>query len=164
MSDNTKLADTAAALLQVCVDGLTTAGLTVPERQYVSSGSVAYDCEQLVVTLERLYPAVPFQDDPGAPVLRMTLLRAATLGVHLVRCIPTLSDGPRGDVFPTPADLDASGMALLTDALVLPKVITTAWRADTFLGTCDQMGIREVLPAEPDGGFGGTICRVDVQL
>lgn len=165
MADDTRLADTAAALLQVAADGLVAAGRTPPERQYVTSGAPAYDCEQLVVALVRLYPGVPFQDDPSLPVLRCVLLRSATFAVHLVRCIPTLKEGVRGgSTMPAAADLDASGMDLLTDALVLPKVVVGAWHARTFLDTCDQMGVREVLPAEPQGGFGGTIMIVDVQV
>lgn len=165
MSDDTKLADTAQTLLEVVAAGLATAGLSVPTRQYVTAGSVAYDCEQLVVSLERLYPGIPFADDPANPVLRCVLLRAASLTVHLVRCIPVLHDGPRGGtIVPTSDELGASGAGLLTDALVVPKVIVAAWHANEFLGTCDQMGVREVLPAEPDGGFSGTITRVDVQV
>lgn len=161
----TKLADTADALLTVVADGLTAAGLQVPVRTYVADGPPAYDCEQLVVALVRLYPGLPFQDDPGQPVLKATLLRSATLAVHLVRCLPAMKSGPRGaDVFPTQDELNTSGMRVLTDAYVLPTSVVAAWHAGTFLGLCDAMGVRELVPAEPQGGFGGSILTVDVQF
>lgn len=161
----TRLADTADSLLNVVAAGLAAAGQPVPERQYVAEGPPAYDCEQLVVALVRLYPGLPFLEDPSAPVLKATLLRSATLAVHVVRCIPTLKSGPRGgEVFPTPAELQASGMAVLTDAYVMPTCVVRAWHDGTFLGLCDAMGVRELVPAEPQGGFGGSIMTVDMQF
>lgn len=161
----TRLADTCATLLQVVADGLEGEGITVPERRYVTSGAPAYDCEQLVVALTRLYPAIPFQDDPALPVLRAVLLRAASVAVHLVRCVPTPTQSSRGGAaLPTAAALDDAGMTLLTDALMMPVVTVRAWHDGSFLSTCEQMGVREVLPAEPDGGFGGTIMLLDFQV
>lgn len=136
-------------------------GLALPARRYVAEGPPAYDCEQVVVAFARSYPGLPFQENPAAPVLRATLLRSVTLAVHVVRCIPTISD--RG-VFPKVEALDASARNLLVDAFLVPGALVRGYHAGAFAGLCDGFGVREVVPAEPSGGFGGIIATVDVQF
>lgn len=155
------VADLAAEVLAAIVAAYADEAIDLPARQYVADGPPAYDCEQVVVALVRLYPGLPFLENPSAPVLQATLLRTVTLAVHVVRCIPTVSD--RGKA-PSAAVLGASGVRVLTDAYMVPTSLVRAWHAGTFRGRCESFGIREAVPAEPSGGFGGTIVTMDAQF
>lgn len=154
----------ATAVLDTVVAAYAAATIDLPDRRYTTSGAVAYDCEQVVVSLVRLYPGIAFLEDPSQPVLKATLLRSIQLAVHVVRCIPTLKDSPAGDVFPEPTELDASGQELLVDAYMLPTCIVRAWHDGDLSSYCSTLGVRELVPAEPDGGFGGSILSIDAQF
>lgn len=155
--------DLGAQVLAVIEAAYATAGVDLPDRRYVTAGAVAYDCEQLVVSLTRMYPGIAFLEDPAAPVLKATLLRSVTFAVHLVRCIPTLTEG-KTTVWPTPAALNASGEQILQDAYLLPTSVVKAWHDGSLSSACDTLGIREAIPAEPMGGFGGMILAIDAQF
>lgn len=155
----------AQAVLDTVVAAYAAEAIELPDRRYTTSGAVAYDCEQVVVSLVRLYPGIAFLEDPSQPVLKATLLRSVQLAVHVVRCIPTLKDGT-GPInpFPTATELDDSGQQLLVDAYMLPTSIVRAWHDGDLSTYCSTLGVRELVPAEPDGGFGGSILSIDAQF
>lgn len=157
----TRVYDLGAAILAAIQAAYVTAGVALPDRAYVAEGPPAYDCEQIVVAFTRMYPGLPFRDDPTAPVLKAVLLRSVTFAVHVVRCIPVVDDYGNA---PSAEMLDGTAAAVLTDAYLLPTSVVKAWHAGDLSGTCDEFGVREVVPAEPSGGFGGTIMQVDAQF
>lgn len=157
----TRLYDLAAGVLAAVETTYQAEGIDLPERRYVADGPPAYDCEQVVVALVRMYPGLPFQEDPGQPVLKMRLLRSVTLAVHVVRCIPVLDN--QGNP-PTAAAIDASGANVLQDSWMLPWAMLEGHRQQLFAPLCDTIGMRELTPAEPSGGFGGSILLLDAQL
>lgn len=131
----------------------------LPDRQYVWSGAVAVDCEQVVVALEQLFQGLPGVADSAA--LQCTVLRTTQLAIYVIRCVPTSSaDGTP----PSETVMDASGTTMLTDAHVLMRSVVEGYRAGDFAGTCDSFSIVNLLPVGPSGGYGGNVLRVQVQL
>lgn len=161
MADPTALYDLAAAALAAVEAEYATAGVDLPARRYVAEGPPAYDCEQVVLAFVRLYPGTAFAEDAPGLAQRAMFPRSATLALHIVRCIPVLSD--RGKP-PTVPQLDGSAASIMTDVLLAPVSLVRAWHAGAWAGLCETFGIREVIPAEPSGGFGGSITTFDVQV
>lgn len=115
----TALHDAALELLTVAVDALAGTDAGAPDRQYVSPGPPAFDCEQVTVHAGAIGDA---QTAPLAPALAPAMRDAttghvflATLVVTAIRCTPALA-GPDGSTFPAPADLQASALVTQTDA------------------------------------------------
>lgn len=157
----TAIYDLAAAALAAVEDEYAFADVALPARRYVAEGPPAYDCEQVVLAFVRGYPGVPFAENAAGLAERAMYVRSVTLALHVVRCIPVVDDKGRPPKVPA---LDASASLILTDAFLVPTSLVRAYHAGAFAGICDTFGIREVLPAEPQGGYGGTIVTFDVQL
>lgn len=157
----TRLYDLAAGVLAAVETTYQAENIPLPDRRYVSDGPPAYDCEQVVVALVRMYPGLPFQEDPGQPILKLTLMRSVTLAVHVVRCIPVVNNAGKA---PSVDAMEASGLTVLTDSWMLPWAMLEGHRQQVFAELCDTIGMRELTPAEPLGGFGGSILLLDAQL
>lgn len=163
MAPADQLATVAVDLLDALVSELPDLlGTPVPDRHYVHVGEVAYEIgcgDQLVVALERAAPGPPGLEQqtplPGANVW------TSLLAVHLVRCVPTLQ--PKGAP-PTVLSLHAMGIQQMIDAAALRKAVRSTYKAGDWGSGCTAVLWGETVPNGPQGGVGGIICRVLVQV
>lgn len=140
-------------LLESIVDEFALLGLPLPPRQYVANGDVAFDCEQLVVTLERVYSGLPGQETTRRTLLPR--LQSAQYAAYLVRCAPVMDDRGRP---PEEAAMEASAITLYSDMNVMWRVIGTIW------GNCRDSSIGTVEIVGPSGGYVAALARVAVQV
>lgn len=149
----------ATDVLNSVVDRFTNEGIDLPERQYVTGGQVAIDCEQLVVEVMRVFTGLP-----GAEVVRpvdCAVPRSAEIRIWLIRCVPVVKDS--GDA-PSAGELDTSGKKLLTDGWVLTWGLLAEYRDGNFLSQCDKLAIGNLLSVGPDGAYGGWNLRIQADL
>ena len=99
-------------------DGYSVEGITLPERQYLTLGTPANDCEQLVVSWQQSYLGVP-GDEASAPQ-NCDAPRSAVFVVQLSRAMPVVNDRGRS---PAAAVIQESSEALLVDAHVLTNIV-----------------------------------------
>lgn len=156
-----RLADLADAMLAAVVARYTMNGLTLPPRQYTHVGEVAYDCEEVVATLESIYPGLPGEEAITAPPRGGAFVATARMALVLVRCVPAVSD--RGKA-PTAAQLNAAGQAALIDAREVLKALTGAASAGDFTPYCTSVSYFGTEFVGPQGAFLGSVTRFDVQL
>lgn len=166
---DTRIKDVSHSLLTNLGAALTTAGIDVPSRAYITTGLPALD-----------YPVG--NEDPTTDcgeqfvVSWLGMLTVSQLGqtikcatpfvgrfvVGLFRCVPTIdSDG----VAPDTADLTASGDELSIDAMTLCKVIVDQQLNRKLLdNTCAVISVGNVLAYGPAGGIGGVTVELLVEL
>lgn len=161
MGDPQRLYLLASQVLETVATGLADAGLVVPARRYVADGNaVAWDCEQLVVSVDSTqgYEGNVAAEQLG-PAFAMAL-RAATLGVWIVRPAPALDD----EGTPPPADeIDANAQVVLQDPMVTLECL---WRAHAAgeLGSCKGLAFQRWQAIGPSGGLTGGVLRLNVDL
>lgn len=152
---------TARAVLDQLVTRLPALGVTdVPDRQYVSIGLPALDCEQLVVSIDRI---VGHEGNPGTETtapLRCLVMRAVELTVWLLRCAPTVGDS--GDP-PAAADIDASSEQVAGDPQAVLQALLGAYR-DGDVGSQWGVVFMDWRAITPEGGLVGGAQRVRYDL
>lgn len=155
----TDLADLADSILAAVEARHADAGIGLPNRRYTHTGEVAYDCEQLVVTLTGVFAGLPASphNDPVNPVAPIS----ASFEIHVVRCVPTLDQ--QGNP-PSVDRLNASAQEIATDHYVLARGILTSARTGEYGDHCQAVTIDRVGPADPQGGYGGTIATISVGI
>lgn len=131
---------------------------TPPERQYVSHGEPAYDCDQLTVHLERLRPKIA---DRGLDTCMVAPV--APLVVTLLRCITNATEQqpiPPADV------IHAENLALLEDGWRLWKGLTRAWATGAWPADvpCDKVRWGVMEPRGPSGYLAGWRIGVEVEF
>lgn len=90
MSDGEWIAAFMERVLGTIEDTFTAAGITLPERRYITFGTPAADCAQLTISLQQIYLGTP-----GAPVSEPTPCSSPTtavLRVELLREVPIPQD------------------------------------------------------------------------
>lgn len=157
--NKTLLYDTAADVLDSVATRLAAQGITVPTRQYVHAGEVAFDCcDQLVVTVVQLDHAMPGEQ---ATILQCAPPRHANIDVWLTRCVPVSKDN--GDP-PTAAELEASAAEVLTDMWSLAYVLWEGYQAHDWGGTCSSVILNAIEAVGPEGGCGGSHAAIDLLI
>lgn len=151
----------AADLLAAVITHFATSDRTLPERQYVSGGeptAVAWDCEQLTVTLEGIGWGIAEESYPvtmQANNNRGLAQRHAVYDIELVRCVPDTSTIRNG--VPEASALNLWGMGILRDMGLLSQATVAFSNTLRKLGAVVRPGI--VAPAGPSGGFVGSVCQ-----
>lgn len=149
------LYDLATALLEHVTQTFATENIDLPTRQYVTTGDVAIDCEQLVVQVGPIRSGLP--EIPEERRLKYPRMMSVDLTVWLTRCVPTQDNQGRP---PTAASLEESSVDLLRDRVVCwTAAMSSAWRSacqDASGGLGDAHG--------PEGGYAGCTTRVTVQV
>lgn len=154
--------DHAADLLASVVDRMGdvyddyTPPIVLPERQYVHAGEVAWDCEQVVVTVVDLRHAFPGET---AKPLVCSPPRHIHMEVWIVRCVPTLDDNGNP---PSPAALDAAAHTELQDLWTLAYVLWKGYSDADWGGTCASVLLGPVDTVGPLGAYAAV--KADVYL
>jgi hypothetical protein len=152
--------DLAAASLDAIVDNWPVELEPLPDRRYVTFGEVAWDCEQLVVSVERTFGVdtgdVLSENVLGIDASAPFQLRGATVACSLIRCVPVVDD--QGNP-PTPVALADSATVVLADGIAMFNCLADAHRAGD-LATCNGVAFEAGEAQTPDGGFGGWLTRV----
>lgn len=162
MTAITVVHDLASAMRAAIEDRYQTEGVDLPDRRYSHAGEVAVDCAQLVVTSSRLYPGTPAQE--AQRPLDGRFMRSAELVVWLLRCVPVATSTATTFSPPSPAELDAAGLEVLTDLWLLPDAVNQAYLAGDFMTRCDNLAFVGAVPYGPAGGFGGTVATWQAQV
>lgn len=157
ISDPEARAVIAASLLSQAAGALTSA----PARQLVSQGPPAWDCEQLVVWLQRVRPRLIGGQTKCAVVL------VAEYHIGILRCVPTMrNDGTP----PAAADLTSSATGLYTDAAEIQQELLANWLDGTLLASvshptpCQIVTVGDLTALAPAGGFAGWDFTLTIQL
>lgn len=131
-----------------------TAGIALPDRQYWTLATPAWDCEQLVVSFVQAYFGPP--GDEATRPQPCDGVRSAAMTVQVVRCIPT--GGKRGTGVPTAESIQAMSEQLAIDAYLL---LDLAPQLDQWDPGYPGMGvIATVDSAEAQGGYQGVTLSV----
>lgn len=158
VADPTHVADVAAAILAYVKSVFEEAEVALPERQYRTSGGIAFDGEQCVVMFDGITAGAPGRVANGPQ--DCVIERFATYLVGVVRCVPVSDD--QGDP-PTMEALDASAVELLTDAWVLQRAAEGLPTAGIVLDGY-AVAVTGLEALEPSGGLGGQAVTVQVAL
>lgn len=137
----------------------------LPEQQYVTNGTIAWDgCELLAVSVARTAQAS--EGDPASEAIVSTPaflgLMFAVADITLLRCVPDMTqDGNELPLLPSPDELTASAVQILKDAQALTN---TALAMAKNLASCGGVVVEGWTPAGPEGGMGGGSLRIRVSL
>lgn len=131
----------------------TVQGLTLPDKRYVTTGLIAADCEQLVVTLAAAFAGRPTQEAP-ATEWTTDKVRTATFQVELWRCVTAGSAATTGS-------LDAEGRVRLTEGWLLHRGLVEAVLRNEIVG-CRDGSVGRLETVGPEGAYAGLRVTVDV--
>lgn len=155
-----RLFDAAQALLDTVVAHYVTAGVALPDRQFVSDGTPAWDCEQVVVYVERTFSGT-LENENTRP-LNCLVVRSAQMVVEIARCTPVFAS--EYDDSPPAADaIQAVSRQVLADSMHMTNAIVAAHQAGE-LGGCKGLALVEWESLGPQGGLVGGRQRVRWQL
>lgn len=154
-------AELAQSLLDYVVQSYSTSTTAdaLPTRQVIAAGDmrqVAWDCEQLVVSLAGIEIDSPEQS-PATPLRLKVGIRHVAFTVQVVRCTATPTNGPNGTVrLPTMEQITAAGMVAFRDAGQLSQAIFEwATRAVSVDGPGGILAaaVGSVAPVGPQGAY-----------
>lgn len=164
-----RLEQTAEAILTNLASALEAEGIVVPSRRYVAAGDIAHDfastdcAEQFAITWGGSFQGLVAQGGnlTNAPILCAMPL-TAQFTVVLLRCVPVIN---ALGIPPSESELDASGKAILRDAMTLAAVAIDEHLAGSLDEmNCQLVGITQLAPVGPLGGVGGTTLTLLVGL
>lgn len=155
-ADQDVLGELLLLALERVVGTFERAQVPLPDRQYISYGSVVADCAQLTVELGQLYPGSPGSDP--SQTQRCDGPRTAVLLIQLFREAPTVVGG-RGPTAPTVAALNAIAVEMSRDAWLLLDAAQAIDAAGWNTGV-----IAEVSPVATSGGYIGSSMTLTLQV
>lgn len=153
----------ARDILDTLTAGYATANADLPARQLVTPGLPSWDCEGVYVQVERVYThdgnvageiLQAATDHPGHA------LTGCVVAVSILRCVPTLEDGPRPKIPPAAAE-EAAAELILTDAQRSWNILLAAQRAGEIAG-CNGLAYDSWTSDGPAGGIAGGVLRLRV--
>lgn len=155
----------ARSIIDALNAGYQNDGVALPDHQLVTPGLPAWDCAGLYVHVERTFghdgniaaeAVQPLTAHPGHT------LRAATIAITLLRCVPEASDdGGGGIILPSASAEEAAAALILTDAQRMLNILVAAQKAGDLTG-CNSLAFESWQSAGPEGGLGGGLLRVRV--
>lgn len=153
----------ATATLGAIGDHFAAHGVELPARRYVSAGDIAFDCDQLTVTLVSYYGTNGDVSVQTAQPMRCNTLRGTLFEVMLLRCAPTIEGTPEHPKLPDPAELETYGRLIMNDAEMLEAAIVDAWGNGVY-GDGPNLVIENYDTVGPIGGLGGGFLRFRVGM
>ena len=116
--DDKSIAIVGHAILDAVVDGYAAKGRDLPSRRYLTLGTPAVDCEQLVVSFQQIYLGVP-GDEASSPQ-QCGGPSTGVFVVQLSRKVPVGTDsGP-----PSKEKIDSASVELLYDMRLLFDIVS----------------------------------------
>lgn len=152
----------ANTVLSAVVNGWDGGAEPLPERQYVTVGEVAWDCEEVVVSIERTFGyAGDLSVDFNQPLTRgfSFALRGVTLAIWIVRCFPAFEDDA-GDP-PTTTAIEAATQPIATDSGAILSALIDSQKAGELAG-CDGLVFENWTVEGPQGGMAAGVLRVRI--
>lgn len=163
MIPDSRIFDIAQACLDAVVAHYLTEAVDLPDRQYVSNGLPAFDCEQITVHVENTFgiTGTPLGENPTDQYRDAGhAMRAGVFAITIIRCVPMLDDDGNA---PTVAREVTASQAIYADAvLVLNALIVAEGNGD--LPGCGAIVFRSWTNENPQGGYGGGTLRVSISL
>jgi len=154
MTTTSRIYDLARAMLDAIVANWPTdtdLAAALPARRYVSFGTPAWDCEQVVVGPSRLYS---IEADPSLEGLiawkPLFANNAVEMNVQIIRCQPT-GDGTNP---PSTTQLETIALAVHQDIEVVRQVLVDA-QQNGSLATPSGLSFGNWNSLGPQGGLGG---------
>lgn len=146
----------AEDLLATAVDALTCSGIEPPDRQLVTHGLPAWDCEQISVHVD---PAIWAPLDTRQQTCQ--IVPRITLNLTVVRCWPT----QEGRQAPTATTITDAAAAMNADLWVLMRTFARHQADGTlFEGvSCQSTKLGPISTLQPSGGFAAWQMAVIVQ-
>lgn len=148
-----RIFDAAQQLLAAVV---TRHGGTLPDRQYVSAGPPAWDCELVSVhavsggSYDGNLSATAVEQNPRAAGFSM---ESAQYGITIVRCTPAVPDSKgTKPSFPTVAQEEAAAEALYADVQRVKNALVAAAKTGELPG-CASLVFEGWSVIGPDGGM-----------
>jgi hypothetical protein len=140
-------------------------GLSVPlpERRLISLGQAPWDCELLNVWVVRDYPSAGGPENAQFISVRSHpghFMRAAVLGVQVVRCYPA---SPDGTTPPPVADEELAAELVYGDAEACWRALLAASSAGTF-SQPNGVVYEGWTALGPDGAMAGGVLTVHALL
>lgn len=156
----------AQELRDVISHGYAVAGVDLPERQFVSPGLPAWDCEILAVQLERTFGIAGNLAteliEPQLPAVGHAM-RGATFAIWLIRCVPTIHDDGTNVQIPSVTEEEAAAKIIYSDVQLLLNVIVAAQRAGELPG-CSGLAFEVWQTVGPQGGLSGGYLRLRLMV
>lgn len=142
-------------------------GGTLPDRQYVSAGTPAWDCELLATWCET---TSGIDGDPGGEAAQSLrrhaahAMRAGTFVVTLVRCTPAVPDVVGDEMVLTDvADEESAAQTLYEDAQAILNALV-AEEKEGGLTSCNGLVFQGWSYLGPEGGLVAGELRVRIGL
>lgn len=163
MIPESRIFDIAQACLDAVVAHYITEGVVLPDRQYVSNGLPAFDCEQVTVHVPETFgiTGTPLGENPSDQYRDAGhAMRAGIFAVTIVRCVPTIDDNGQP---PAVALEVTASQVIYADAVLSLNALIVAEGAGDLPG-CGSVVFRSWTNENPQGGFGGGTLRVAISL
>ena len=165
------MAPPASRIKDVCDDLLAAVimyhGGVLPDRQFVSAGAPAWDCELVAVWCERTGPydgEVNVEQPSSFSPSAAHSLRYGTFVVSIARCTPAVPDSKAGKIIlPTVGDEESAATELYEDAQRIANGLLEAEQAGALPGCHGIAGV-DWRVVGPSGGFVAGEFRVRVGL
>lgn len=135
----------------------------LPDRQYVTFGNPAWDCEQVVCSVQRMFSV---ESDVAAEQIisgPLFFMRGIAVAVSIIRCVPVPDDS--GDVILLPSDteLEAAAQIALVDSEAIFNALVEAQLAGELAG-CSGIAFDNWVAEGPEGGLGGGTQHVRLAM
>lgn len=137
--------DLMNAVMAELVGAYAELGSTPPDRRYVWIGTPAVDCEQLVISYNRIYTGIPAQE-ANEPLYLPVVQRVVEMRVEVHRCVPVLDDNAAP---PDPDTMQAAAQTIIEDAWIVRRALENYPSGDMLR----SVGLEEQIEAQ--GGFAG---------
>lgn len=148
--------ESLGVLLENVLDGVAStfdlANVVLPEKQYIATGEVAHDCEQVTVSLIQMYLGAPGSQSEEPQ--RCNVPRSAVLQIQIARCLPPAaprSTGPSVAAMTEMTKIQARDSWLLMDAALSA--------VDDYAGV-----LADVSVTNPAGGFQAVVLNLTVAV
>lgn len=135
----------------------------LPERRFVASGEVAWDCAQVAVHVVRTFGIeadLTVEQITAQSASAGFAARAAAVEVTLLRCVADLD--ARGNA-PSADRITSDAAVVLKDPTAVLNVLVAAHRAGN-LGSCNGLAFETWQSVGPEGGIAGGVTRFRVAL
>jgi len=158
--------DIAEAMLDAIVDAYDTAGVDLPERQFVSAGQAVDDCPMLAIWLESTAPSAL---DPTIDVFDSNSASAAFAGqsgtyvIRLMRCqdaVPKVRN--KRVLVPSVGEEQSDAELVFADMIRVHNALVAAVQAGMV--ACHSYVFQSAAVVGPSGGHVGSDTRVKVGL